>query len=354
MMKQVKKALSQVLYIILFFILIYIFSTQAFASADNSLSLLKIEGVELTPKFRYNHLKYSGTLNSNKTKVDIKTKTSNKRARVISISGNTNLKEGLNNIKIVVQAQNNKKATYEIALTKVATTENNDDNFFNEDEEDTQADVSEGENKDNVLSENQNNAENDLVTAGTGTEEKPKNKKEQIKELKKEIKNSNQAYEALNTKYTDTLKDNEKLRFRNNVFIILSILFFCLLLVSLFINLIKNNTKKYLNKEFSDFDDIKDNRKKVNIDEIKDVIYDIENLDSDEYGKLSTKANIYDDSDDIISNKTVKANDFDLEFNDIEKPYNKAENTEHIKNNNVEPKENKDEKESFTFDIIDL
>ena len=74
-MKPMDKALSTILYAVLFFIIIHSFSIQTFASADNSLSSLKIDGVDLSPKFKYNRLKYTGTLNSNETKVNVKTKT---------------------------------------------------------------------------------------------------------------------------------------------------------------------------------------------------------------------------------------------------------------------------------------
>lgn len=358
-MKQVNKTLSRILYAVLFFIIICFFSTQAFASADNSLSFLKIDGVDLSPKFKYNRLKYTGTLNSNDTKVDVKTKTSNKRAKVISISGNTNLKDGLNNIKIVVQAQNKKKATYQIALTKISITDNNDN--ISDNEETEQPDVL----NDSVDNDNNDNIDNDLMTADKNTKEKKKSKKEQIKKLKKELENANSAYETLNKKYTDILKDNRSLQFKNNIFIVLSILFFCLLLISLFIAVIKNNTKKYLDKEFQDFNKNKDSDsvKKNNVNDVMNEIYNIENSDSSEYGRFSNQINISDDNPIDIkiksSNKILKEaddfeNEFNLYFDNMKNPYNKAENIEEAKNNNIETKEDTDKKDSFTFDIIDL
>lgn len=356
-MKQVNKTLSTILYVILFFIIICSFNIQAFASADNSLSFLKIDGVDLSPKFKYNRLKYTGTLNSNDTKVNIKTKTSNRRAKVISISGNTNLKDGLNKIKIVVQAQNKRKAIYEIALTKIPITDSND-NISDNNEETEQPDV-----LNDSVDNNDNNVDNDLITADKNTKEKTKSKKEQIAELEKELENANTAYETLNTKYTDILKDNKDLQFKNNIFTILSILFFCLLLISLFIAVIKNNTKKYLDKEFQDFNKSKDSGNKLNVNEVLNEIYEIGNSDNSEYGRFTNKISIADDIQIDIknksSNKTPKEaynfeNKVDLYFDNMKDPYNKAENTEEVKNNNSETEEKTGKKDSFTFDIIDL
>lgn len=317
-MKPMDKALSTILYAVLFFIIIHSFSIQTFASADNSLSSLKIDGVDLSPKFKYNRLKYTGTLNSNETKVNVKTKTSNRRAKVISISGNTDLKDGLNTIKIVVQAQNKKKAIYEIALTKIPVTDSTDNISDNDNEEIGQSDVLTG-------SEDNNNLTADNKT----TKEKKKSKKEQIKELEKKVEEANIAYENLNEKYTNILKDNKSLQFKNNIFIILSILFFCLLFISIFIAAIRNNTKKYLDKEFPDSNknkDKKNNGEKVNIDELMNEIYDIENSDNSNYGKLSNKINISDDAPLDIK----------------------------IQSSDKTAKKDVDKKDSFSFDIIDL
>lgn len=92
-------------------------------SGDNSLSSLKITPGTLSPAFQYKTTNYTATVASDVTEVTVDAKTSNAKATIESITGNTNLKEGTNTISIVVKAENGAKATYKIVVTKGGTTQ---------------------------------------------------------------------------------------------------------------------------------------------------------------------------------------------------------------------------------------
>lgn len=89
-------------------------------SADNSLKSLTISPGTLSPAFAYNKTSYTATVGSDVTSVVVSAVPANEKAAVESVTGNQNLKEGVNNIKIVVKAENGVTATYTVKVTKQA------------------------------------------------------------------------------------------------------------------------------------------------------------------------------------------------------------------------------------------
>lgn len=92
-------------------------------SDDNSLSSLSLSEGTLSPAFKGNTTKYTATVPNDVTEVKVSAKTANDKAEITSVTGNTNLKVGTNNISIVVKAENGTTATYTIALTRSEQTE---------------------------------------------------------------------------------------------------------------------------------------------------------------------------------------------------------------------------------------
>lgn len=89
-------------------------------SADNSLKSLTISPGSLSPAFAHNKTSYTATVGSDVTSVVVSAVPANEKAVVESVTGNQNLKEGVNNIKIVVKAENGVTATYTVKVTKQA------------------------------------------------------------------------------------------------------------------------------------------------------------------------------------------------------------------------------------------
>ena len=112
-------------------------------SGDNSLQSLTLSQGTLSPSFQYNTTSYTASVGSDVTSITVDAKTSNEKATVESISGNDNLVDGKNTIKIVVKAENGTTATYTIVVTKGGTTST----------------TSEAESEENVTSESTESAE---------------------------------------------------------------------------------------------------------------------------------------------------------------------------------------------------
>lgn len=87
-------------------------------SADNSLKSLTISPGTLSPAFAQNKTSYTATVGGDVTGIAVSATPANEKAVVESVSGNENLKEGVNQIKIVVKAENGVTATYTIKVTK--------------------------------------------------------------------------------------------------------------------------------------------------------------------------------------------------------------------------------------------
>lgn len=87
-------------------------------SADNSLKSLTISPGTLSPAFAQNKTSYTATVGGDVNSIAVSATPANEKAVVESVSGNENLKEGVNQIKIVVKAENGVTATYTIKVTK--------------------------------------------------------------------------------------------------------------------------------------------------------------------------------------------------------------------------------------------
>ena len=88
------------------------------ASADNSLSVLKLSSGTLSPAFSYNVTKYTATVDYSVTSIAITATPTNEKATVTSVTGNENLTVGQNTIKITVKAENGVSAVYTITVTR--------------------------------------------------------------------------------------------------------------------------------------------------------------------------------------------------------------------------------------------
>lgn len=86
-------------------------------SSNTFLSKLQVNVEGLTPNFNKNKYSYTLALNEKVDSVNVTAVAEDSKAKV-SVSGNTNLKEGDNTISIVVTAENGAKKTYTIIATK--------------------------------------------------------------------------------------------------------------------------------------------------------------------------------------------------------------------------------------------
>lgn len=93
-------------------------ATDKTQSADNSLKSLTISPGTLSPEFAGSTTKYSATVAGDINSIAVSAVPVNSKAVVESVTGNENLKEGSNTIKIVVKAENGVTATYTINVTK--------------------------------------------------------------------------------------------------------------------------------------------------------------------------------------------------------------------------------------------
>jgi hypothetical protein len=95
-------------------------STNTNKSADNSLASIKLSAGKLSPKFKYNVTKYTATVSSDVTNINVEAKPSHPKAKISSIKGAKSLKEGKNTITIAVKAENKSVAKYIIEVTREA------------------------------------------------------------------------------------------------------------------------------------------------------------------------------------------------------------------------------------------
>lgn len=87
-------------------------------SGDNSLSSINISPGTLSPAFKYSTTSYTASVGDDVTEIAVDAKTSNSKAKVESVTGNTDLKVGKNTVNIVVKAENGTTATYKIVVTR--------------------------------------------------------------------------------------------------------------------------------------------------------------------------------------------------------------------------------------------
>ena len=89
-------------------------------SADNSLQSLVLSAGTLSPAFSGPVTKYTATVPNSVTSLAVTATPVNEKAVVESVSGNENLSVGVNNVSIVVRAENGVTATYTVQVTREA------------------------------------------------------------------------------------------------------------------------------------------------------------------------------------------------------------------------------------------
>lgn len=94
-------------------------TTTATKSGNAYLKSLQVNYEGLTPNFNRNKTTYTLSVGENVDSIKVTARAEHSGARV-SVSGNTNLKDGDNNVYITVTAENGTKKTYTIVVTKSA------------------------------------------------------------------------------------------------------------------------------------------------------------------------------------------------------------------------------------------
>ena len=103
-------------------------------SGDNSLSALSISPGTLSPAFKYSVINYTASVGADVTRVDVDAKTSNAAAKILSVTGNEDLQEGENTIRISVEAENGAPVTYQIVVTRGGTPQAEENGTASQDE----------------------------------------------------------------------------------------------------------------------------------------------------------------------------------------------------------------------------
>lgn len=85
-------------------------------SSINYLKSLEIEGKKISPKFNKETSEYSVELEAGTTSINVKATAEHNKSKVTG-TGTINVSEGVNNIKVVVTAENGSKRTYTISAT---------------------------------------------------------------------------------------------------------------------------------------------------------------------------------------------------------------------------------------------
>lgn len=103
---------------------VYYLNLSRTKSLDNTLSNLILteketgKNVTLSPNFKSSTFKYTATVEGNIENIDVEATKSDTYAKIISITGNTNLNFGLNTIEVIVEAENSVRTSYIINLTR--------------------------------------------------------------------------------------------------------------------------------------------------------------------------------------------------------------------------------------------
>lgn len=87
-------------------------------SDDSSLQSLTLDGVVLSPEFSHDITTYSGNVGLDVEGVAVNGFPSDKNATIASIDGNEKLIDGINQINVLVKAENGTTTTYTIELTR--------------------------------------------------------------------------------------------------------------------------------------------------------------------------------------------------------------------------------------------
>lgn len=91
---------------------------EASYSKDNNLKSLKVEGYDLSPTFNKDKLDYTVTVPEGTTSIKVNAVPNDSKADV-SGEGAIEVSEGINNIKIVVRAENGSEKTYNLAVNVI-------------------------------------------------------------------------------------------------------------------------------------------------------------------------------------------------------------------------------------------
>ncbi|MBO5303464.1 MAG: cadherin-like beta sandwich domain-containing protein [Lachnospiraceae bacterium] len=93
-------------------------TTSTNLSGDNSLSSLSVSPGTLSPAFKSSTTQYTVSVGSDVNELQVTPVTSNSKAEIVSITGNTGLQTGQNTVTILVKAENGTEASYKITVTK--------------------------------------------------------------------------------------------------------------------------------------------------------------------------------------------------------------------------------------------
>ncbi len=89
-------------------------------SSNANLKSLSLNTGSISPKFSANTTSYTAKVSNTVTKVNVTARTADSGAKVVSVTGNSNLKVGANNVVVTVQAANGTQKTYTIVVTRLA------------------------------------------------------------------------------------------------------------------------------------------------------------------------------------------------------------------------------------------
>ena len=93
---------------------------------DSKLKSLTIEGIDLNPEFSSDTFKYTAVTSSDS--INVVAQANDSKAKISGV-GVISLKNGINNIEIIVEAENGNKTTYSIEINaKLSNDDNNDNN----------------------------------------------------------------------------------------------------------------------------------------------------------------------------------------------------------------------------------
>lgn len=92
-------------------------------SSNANLKSLSLNTGSLSPKFSQNRTSYTAKVANNVTKVNVSANVADASAKVVSVTGNSNLKVGENNVVVTVQAANGTQKKYTIVVTRLNETD---------------------------------------------------------------------------------------------------------------------------------------------------------------------------------------------------------------------------------------
>lgn len=87
-------------------------------SDNNKLNSLKVSGYSISPKFSKTTYNYTLKVPNKTKKINISAQTDDAKAKVVSVSGNSNLKVGKNTVTVEVEAENGSSQKYTIVVTR--------------------------------------------------------------------------------------------------------------------------------------------------------------------------------------------------------------------------------------------